>query len=161
MTSDWESELAALLNDLMSVQDELLAFLAEKRDLLMRMDVARLDELEAAGEALIARLQNCHDRRAELLARAASESRPADSLRTLALSLPAAQRGQLPSRVSEAAKRAQLLKHTSFASWVFVQRSLIHLTRLLEIIATGGKPKPTYGREESLRTGGALVDQAA
>jgi len=161
MTTNWESEIALLLTDLMSVQDELLGFLAEKRQLLMQMNVARLDELEAAGESLIARLQDCHDRRGALLARAASESRPADSLRTLALSLPAAERGQLPARVSEAAQRAQLLKHTSFANWVFVQRSLLHLARLLEIFATGGKPQPTYGRDEPLRSGGALVDQAA
>jgi hypothetical protein len=161
MATDWESELAALLNDLMSVQDELLAFLAEKRQMLVQMDVTRLDELEVAGEQLIARLQSCHDRRGEMLVRAASESRPADSLRTLAKSLPAAQRAQVESRVAEAAKRAQLLKHQSFANWVFVQRSLIHLARLLEIIATGGRSEPTYGREESLRSGGSLVDQAA
>ena len=162
MTFNWESELAALLNDLMSVQDELLAFLAEKRELLMRMDVARLDELEAAGEAT----------------RRAAAKLPRPSRRT---ARPGRQReppgrqlaarwhcrcqrpsvGNCQTRVSEAAKRAQLLKHTSFASWVFVQRSLIHLTRLLEIIATGGKPKPTYGREDSSHTGGALVDQAA
>ena len=161
MPTDWESELAALLNDLMSVQDELLAFLADKRQMLLEMDVARLDQLEAAGEQLIARLQSCHDRRGDLLARAASESRPADSLRMLAKSLPAAQRVQVESRVSEAAKRARLLQHQSFANWVFVQRSLIHLARLLEIIATGGRTEPTYGREGSMRTGGSLVDQAA
>ncbi len=161
MATNWESELAALLNDLMSVQDELLAFLSEKRQLLVQMDVARLDELESAGEQLIVRLQSCHDRRGELLAKAASESRPSDSLRTLAKSLPAAQRAHVESRVSEAAKRAQLLKHQSFANWVFVQRSLIHLARLLEIIATGGKSEPTYGRVEHLRSGGSLVDQAA
>ena len=93
----WESELASLLNDLMSVQDELFAFLAEKRQLLVEMDVARLDELEPAGEQLMAATAKLPDRRGELLARAASESRPAAHLRTLAKSLPAAERGRMES----------------------------------------------------------------
>ncbi len=161
MPIEWESELASLLTELMSVQDELFTFLAEKRRLLLEMDVAQLDRLEPAGQQLMSRLQNCHDRRGELLALAASESRPATNLRMLAKSLPAEERVRVEGHVFEATKRARLLQHQSFANWVFVQRSLIHLARLLEIIATGGRSEPTYGREELLRTGGSLVDQAA
>ena len=75
------------------------AFLSEKRQLLLKMDVARLDELEPAGEQLMARLQSCHIRRGELLAQAASESRPAVNLRMLAKSLPAAERARGKPRV--------------------------------------------------------------
>ena len=150
MTIEWESELAALLNDLMSVQDELLAFLADKRQMLLEMDVARLDELEPAGEQLIARLQTLprpprRIARRELPARVA---RPiACDAGKVAASCPAPAASKVAS--SEAAKRARLLQHQSFANWVFVQRSLIHLARLLEIIATGGRTEPTYGREEN------------
>jgi hypothetical protein len=161
MAIQWESELAALLNDLMNVQDELLGYLAEKQRLLINSDFVRLAELEADGERLTLRLKACQSRRGELLAQAAAESRPADSLRTLAKSLPAPQRAQVEQRVSEAAQRARLLQHQSFSNWVFVQRSLIHLAQLMEIIATGGRPEPTYGRIESVRSSGSLVDQAA
>jgi hypothetical protein len=160
MTILWESELATLLNELTAVQDELLTFLEEKRQSLVRMDRARLDELQPVERQLIARLQACHRRRQELLADAARESRPSASLRSLADSLPAPEREGLESQITIAADRARLLQHQSLANWVFVQRTLLYLTRLLEIIATGGRSEPTYGRGE-ISSGGALVDQAA
>jgi flagellar FlgN protein len=161
MTSEWESELATFLNDLTSVQEELLTFLADKRQSLVAMDRSRLDELQATERQLIIRLQNCQRRRQELLAEAARESLPSASLRSLAGALPADARASLESHMAQASERARLLQHQSLANWVFVQRTLLHLTRLLEIIATGGRSEPTYGRGDSARSGGALVDQAA
>ncbi len=63
--------------------------------------------------------------------------------------------------MDSASEQSRLLQHQSLANWVFVQRTLLYLARLLEIIATGGRSEPTYGRAESTRSGGALVDQAA
>jgi hypothetical protein len=161
MSTIWESELASLLTELTSVQDELLAFLADKRQSLVAMDRQRLEGLQTVEEQLIDRLRNCQRRRQELLALAASESLPSASLRSLAGSLPAEQRAGLEQQIAVAAQRASLLQHQSLANWVFVQRTLLYLTRVLEIIATGGRSEPTYGRSESVRSGGALVDQAA
>ena len=148
MATMWESELATLLNDLTSVQEELLAFLADKRQSLVAMDVVRLDESKAVGRAIDHPTAILPAAAARIAGRAARESRPSASLRSLARSLPAAERAGLEKRVAEAAKRARLLQHQSLANWVFVQRSLLHLTRLLEIIATGGRSEPTYGRGE-------------
>jgi len=161
MATLWESEIATFLNDLTSVQEELLAFLAEKRQSLMAMDRVRLDELHVVERQLVGRLQACQRRRQELLAEAARESRPAGSLRSLAKSLPAQESAGLESQLSAAAERSRILQHQSLANWVFVQRTLLYLTRMLEIIATGGRIEPTYGRREALGPGGALVDQAA
>ena len=161
MASEWESELATFLNDLTSVQEELLDFLAEKRQSLVAMDRVKLDQLQGVERQLVVRLQNCQRRRQELLAEAARESRPSASLRSLAASLPAEHRASLESQMQAAADRSRLLQNQSLANWVFVQRTLLYLTRLLEIIATGGRSEPTYGRDESARSGGALVDQAA
>ena len=161
MATLWESELAKLLHDLTTVQAELLTFLADKRQSLVAMDRVRLDQLQGVERQLITRLQSCQRRRQELLADAARESRPSASLRSLARSLPAAERAGLESQMAVAAERARLLQHQSLANWVFVQRTLLYLTRLLEIIATGGRSEPTYGRGEMNGPGGALVDQAA
>ena len=161
MATLWESELATLLNDLTTVQEELLTFLADNRQSLVAMDRVRLDQLQGVEKQLITRLQSCQRRRQELLAAAARESRPSASLRSLANSLPAAARAGLESQMAVAAERARLLQHQSLANWVFVQRTLLYLTRLLEIIATGGRTEPTYGRGELIAPGGALVDQAA
>ncbi len=136
MATLWESELAALLNDLTAVQEELLAFLADKRESLVAMDRARLDQLQGVERQLISRLQSCQRRRQELLAEAARQSRPSASLRSLANSLPAAERAGLEDQMTVAAERSRLLQNQSLANWVFVQRTLLYLTRLLEIIAT-------------------------
>jgi hypothetical protein len=161
MATLWESELATFLSDLTTVQEELLTFLADKRESLVAMDRVRLDQLQGVERQLVTRLQSCQRRRQELLADAARESLPSASLRSLASSLPASERAGLESQIAVAAERARLLQHQSLANWVFVQRTLLYLTRLLEIIATGGRSEPTYGRGEMIGHGGSLVDQAA
>ena len=64
-------------------------------------------------------------------------------------------------RIREAANRSQLLRHQSLTNWVVVQRSLLHLSQMIEIIATGGRPKPTYDKGSGSHSGGSLVDRAA
>ena len=60
----------------------------------------------------------------------------------------------------EAAGKSRLLQHQSLTNWVVVQRTLLHLSQLLEIIATGGRLRPTYGKESPAASGGALLDHA-
>lgn len=159
-TDPWEAEIAALLNELSAVQTELLDYLVQKRRLLADADVAGLQALETCEHDLLVRLQACHDRRGELLARARDEQLPADSIRSLAQAMPPAARMQLTEQVEAASHRARLLGHHSLTNWVLTQRTLLHLSQLLEIIATGGRQRPTYGRAAPAHAGGALVDQA-
>jgi len=156
-----ETALADFLTELSAIQTELLAVLADKRDRLLTSDLAAMDALREREQELISRLQACHDRRMELLAQAASEGINANDLRTLASALPLSQRQKLAPTVREAAARMRLLQHHSLTNWVLVQRTLIHLSQVLEIIATGGRLKPTYGKDDSATPGGFLVDQAA
>ena len=156
----WESDLAELLNELSSVQSEVLEVLDKKRQMLLVNDVQGMGELQGAEEQLIARLQACHDHRGRLLARAADEGLPHDNIRTLAQALPRAQRQSLEPEISAAAARARLLQHQSLTNWVVVQRTLLHLAQIVEIIATGGRPQPTYGMSSCAPAGGSLLDQA-
>jgi hypothetical protein len=55
----------------------------------------------------------------------------------------------------------RLLQHQSLANWVLAQRSLLHVSQLIEIIATGGRMQPTYGDKESVHARGSLVNQQA
>jgi hypothetical protein len=161
METSWESELATLLNDLLAVQDELLGTLTKKRQLLVDTDTDGLAAVGRQEEKLIGSLQECLKRREELLARAHQEGLPSASIRALSRALPGAQRGELDDRVRQAGSRARLLKHHSLTNWVLVQRTLIHLSQMLEIIATGGQLQPTYGEGEPAGASGALVDRAA
>jgi len=54
-----------------------------------------------------------------------------------------------------------LLQHHSLVNWVVIQRTLLHLSQMLEIIATGGRLQPTYGKGESSTASGTLMDWAA
>jgi len=161
METSWESELAKLLNDLLAAQDELLEILTRKRELLVANDTEGLMAIGPQEEKLIGALQECMKRREELLARAGQEGLPTASIRALAQALPRTQRGQLQERVQLAGSRARLLKHHSLTNWVVIQRTLIHLSQMLEIIATGGRLQPTYGEGEPVHASGGLVDRAA
>jgi flagellar biosynthesis/type III secretory pathway chaperone len=155
------SELASLLAELSAIQTDLLGVLTDKRQRLLTSDTAAMESLREKEAELIGRLQACQERRQALLAQAAAEGLPANDLTSLADALPATERTALSPRIREAAARMRLLQHHSLTNWVLVQRTLIHLSQVLEIIATGGRLKPTYGKGDSVDSGGVLVDQAA
>jgi hypothetical protein len=158
MNDNWESEISALLTELSGVQSELLSLLSEKRTSLVNGDSQALAALQAREAVLAERLQSCHEQRQKLLERAAAAGRPADSIRALTDSLLPEHRGQLQPAVESARGQARLLQHESLANWVLIQRSLLHLSQMIEIIATGGQRQPTYGVGAS--NTGALVDRA-
>ena len=110
---------------------------------------------------LLERLRQCHDRRGELLAEAGREGLPDGSIRSLTAALPGAARETFAPHLQSAATQARLLQHQSLTNWVLVQRSILHLSQLLEIIATGGRPEPTYGKGNSATTRGSLVNHTA
>ena len=165
MNDTYEREIAALLAELADVQSALLAALNDKRQLLVSGDVNALAAMGVREHELAGRLQACHERRQQLLARADADGLPADSIQSLCQQLPQSSREQVQASIREAANRTHLLRHQSLTNWVVVQRSLLHLSQMIEIIATGGRPKPTYDkgpdRGGSTRSGGALVDRAA
>jgi len=161
MQATWESDLATLLTDLSTVQDEVLAVISKKRDLLLASDTDGLAALAPQEAEIVSRLQECLRRREELLAEAKQQGLPSASIKALTKAIPRDKRGEIDKQVKEAGARARLLQLQSFSNWVVIQRTLIHLSQLLEIIATGGRLKPTYGEEEPANSTGSLVDRAA
>jgi flagellar biosynthesis/type III secretory pathway chaperone len=161
MNDAWENDIASLLAELADVQTALLAMLTEKRQLLASGDQEALVSIGQREQQLVDRLQACHDRRQQLLERAGSAGLPAQSIRALSDQLPADSRRRMQASIRDAAARTRLLQHQSLTNWVLVQRTLLHLSQLIEIIATGGRPKPTYGNGSDRQSSGALVDRAA
>ena len=157
---DIESALSTLLDDLSSAQAELLTLLEEKRRKLVAQDRAGLQAMQADEERLATRLAECHQRREGLLSSAEKLGMPSRDLQTLAGSLPKEQRSMLRPRVRSARQQSRLLQHQSLTNWVLVQRTLLHLSQMVEIIATGGQEPPTYEKSGPSAAGGNLVDQA-
>lgn len=160
MSPGWETELADFLQQLSSVQDELFELLSHKRACLARGDAAGLEQLQPRESELVGKLEECQQQRLDLLDRAKQQGQPVADLRSLSRFASGAQRRELPERVTQAARRMRLLQHQSLANWVAAQRSLLHVAQLVEIIATGGKSRPTYGKGEPALPGGSFVDQA-
>lgn len=160
MDLHWESEVAGLLSRLSEAQRQLLTLLDRKRECLVQRDQSGLSALLPEEQNLCAELEACHERRQQLLALAATNGLPSDSIRSLAGSLPGREAQSLKQSLDEASHRSRLLRHQSMAQWVAVQRTMLHLSHMIEIIATGGQLKPTYGRGGTSATNGALMDQA-
>ena len=160
-TDDFDSQLATLLTELTDVQQELLSVINEKRTKLMTADLAGLAEMAPREEALINRLQACQQQRSLMLAQSDAQGRPHRTLAELATTLPAPQRQHWEPQIREASHRSRLLQHQSLTNWLLVQRTVLHLSQILEIIATGGRIRPTYGKGATADTSGNLVDQEA
>jgi hypothetical protein len=158
--NNWESELAALLQRLAAAQQELLSLLATKRELIVQRDHQGLGALASREGELVSELQACQQRRQELLGRADAEGLPNGSLAELSAALPKSAAQSLRKPVAEAQNRARLIRHECLTQWVAVQRTVLHLSQMLEIIATGGRSQTTYGNGRVVERSGALMDQA-
>ncbi len=158
---DWESELANLLTDLSSAQQELLVLLGQKRQHMAAGNLQAMLDTQPREEQLCRRLEECHARRTQLLQTAAEHGLPDSSVRQLVDALPRGKQGGLDKQLKDSSERVRLLHHHSLTNWVVAQRSLLHVAQLLEIIATGGRLQPTYGDGESVHARGALVDREA
>ncbi|MGD9126401.1 MAG: hypothetical protein PVH19_03395 [Planctomycetia bacterium] len=159
MKTNWESELATFMNDLLEVQSETLDMLAQRRQMLASADLDGLVGLGDHEQELVDRLQNCLARREELLDQAQQEGLASKNIKALTKSLPSDRRGNLKRQVFEASAKARLLKKQTLVNWVITQKTLIHLSQMLEIIATRGRGKPTYEKADQAATGGFLVNQ--
>jgi len=157
----WEDELAGFLAELSTVQDDLLKVLEAKRTCMAARDLAGMHDLQARETELGERLQACHARREALLAAAREQGVASDSLGKLAKELPAGKREAVGKQVKDAAWRMRLLQHQSLTNWVVAQRTVLHLSQMIEIIATGGRLKPTYGKSDAALSCGSLVNQEA
>ncbi|NUQ63597.1 MAG: flagellar protein FlgN [Pirellulales bacterium] len=158
--NQWDTELANFLTDLSAVQDATLEILTKKRECIVAKDLEGLAAIGQEEQRVVRQLEQCLERREGLLRRASDEGLPSDSIESLTAALPGPQRADLRARVRQSAGRARLLRHHSLTNWVLVQRTLLHLAQMVEIIATGGRMKPTYGKDEPVHAGGTLVDHA-
>jgi flagellar biosynthesis/type III secretory pathway chaperone len=159
--SSLEAELATLLSDLLAGQGELMAVLNRKRNLLAAMDHEGLAGIADEEQRLLGVLQDCLARRQALLTRAAATGLPSGSIQALTQAMPSSKREPLSRQVATANSRARLLHTQNLTNWIVIQRTLIHLSQLLEIIATGGRPQPTYGAVGPSQPHGALLNQEA
>jgi hypothetical protein len=157
----FESQIGALLAELSDVQAELLTVLQQKCERLAALDLPGLAALQPREGELMHRLDACQRRRRVLLAQAAAEGKPGDiTLRRAGVAHRSAC-GKCGDQVKSTSPRMRLLQHHSLANWVLAQRCVLHVSQLLESIATGGRSQPTDGDGDPVHSPGALVNHEA
>ncbi len=162
-------EISQFLTLLAETQQNLLALFEIKRQALDSFQPQELMTLSAREEELGARLQSLVHERSGLLRKARDEGftvtslmelsgaieKTVDDVRVLkAIEL-------IRARIVQSQKRTVMLQHESWVHWIIAHRCYNHFTELVDLIAHGGRPAPTYGDKPTSATGGALLDAAA
>ncbi|PQO33764.1 flagellar export chaperone FlgN [Blastopirellula marina] len=160
---DLENETATFLQELSDVQADLLSVLHRKREQMVANDIAGMQETMNGEQALLDRLEQLRDSRQILLNNAKGKGLPADSLQSLAKALDSetTQAEGLTQKAHSARDAMRHIQNETLTNFVLAQQTVLHLSQLLQIIATGGKIKPTYEAENASNQGGTLVDQDA
>ena len=94
-STNWESEILDLLNELTAAQDEMLSLLSRKRQVMAEGQSPEAIAVQPEEAELCDRLLACHSRRHALLEQAASDGLPHDSIQDLVQSLPSRPPGEL------------------------------------------------------------------
>lgn len=158
---DLENETASFLQQLSDVQADLLSVLHLKREQMVANDIEAMQETLGSEQALLERLEQLRDSRQLLLANARGKGLPSDSMHSLARALDTDEMGNLSQKAHSAKDTMRHIQNETLTNFVLAQQTVLHLSQLLQIIATGGKIKPTYEAENASNQGGTLVDQDA
>jgi hypothetical protein len=135
--------------------------LTAKRERIAANDMVTLNPLNEQTAKLCVRLEVCQERRRQLLLAAQQSGHSVDNLGKLTATLPGENREGMGRRAKEIGSRMRLLQHQCLTNWVIAQKSLLHISQLIEIIATGGRLQPTYGTGAGTLAGGTLLDSDA
>lgn len=161
MEIDWETELTELLDDLLETQQEMLRVLGEKREAMTQRDLKRIQSLQPLEESLCKRLIDCQERRADILTVAKQAQLPDENLTQLSRAVATDANGNIHHKVKNVSDHTNLIRHQSLTNWIIAQRNLLHVSQLLEIIASGGQQMSTYGNAASTSPNGFMLDQQA
>lgn len=154
-----EQEVLTYLETLSQVQGELLGLLVAKREAISTGEVEQLAELGVREVEVQDKMAQLQVRRSEILSNANDDGITCETLEDLVGSANSADSAVLGHEVKEAKQRMRLLQHETLTNWVVEQTSLLHVSRLLEIIACGGRLQPTYGKGGIPQNRGTLVDR--
>jgi hypothetical protein len=161
-------ELAQFLTELEQAQQNLLALFTAKRKAIDTFQSEELIRLSAREQVLAVRLQELVKGRTALLNKARDAGFVVESLLQLAGAIGKTVGDArvlraielIKLRIVQSQNRNVKLQHESWVHWIIAHRCYNHFTELLELIAHGGHPAPTYGDKSPAAAGGALLDAA-
>lgn len=152
------------LRQLADAQDKAIEVLQRKQTLLVRPDKAELEACTTKEQDVLERLRQALLRREEILQNARSEGRTAETIEMLCEEI-FPDSLEYRRTLDAVMERTRRIRYLAMANWTITQRSIIHLSQILEMIETRGQGKTTYspqnGKESSPGSGGGFVDRVA
>ena len=158
----WKSDIAGLLSELSAVQTRSARTCSRTSARCSPPATARRSAARSPRSRIWSRgCKHARSGGSGCCSKRPSEGLPSDSIQ-LAEQVAARRTPQTPARRARRSRNSAraFLQHECLTNWVLVQRTLLHLSQLIEIIATGGRMKPTYGNGSDRQDQGALVDRA-
>lgn len=162
MHSTLLAEINVVLTGLERTQGEIESLQAGKTAALKLVRPGELESLAVREEELSRRLRGVLLQRSQLLQRARSAGVPVSSLTQLAGAIGREDRAPLLERIQVAQAQSDRIRRQNWTHWIIAHRSYSHYTEILELIANGGQPAPTYTRGKPAPVvGGAILDASA
>ena len=167
MTSADLSAVADYLDEYLDVQQALLDVMTAKLDVRTKRTLEEARALDAREAELVERLKACVEKRQGLLVDPELNAVGAPTLKRLVEAVAESDEDEdeadatLFRRFDAAEKNNRELRMRSVSAWVLAQRSVVHWSQMLEIVAAQGQNVPTYKRDRKLRSRGALMDREA
>lgn len=152
------------LRQLADAQDKALGVLQRKQTLLVRPNKVELDACATEEQNALELLRKAIRRREEILLDAQNRGYEADTIEILCEKIFSNSSEYRPS-LDAVMEQTRQIRYLALANWTITQRSIIHLSQILEIIETRGQGKTTYspqnGKESTQNSGGGFVDRVA
>lgn len=158
-----QTEILDFLRQFATVQERTVSVLRQKQTLLLRPDKATLDAIGIEENEVLEQLRQILRRRESILLRAEREGTAADTLQELCERL-FPKNSACFQQLEETRQRSQRIRFLALTNWTMTQRSIVHLSHILELIETRGEGKTTYSPQngkETTSSSGGFVDRVA
>ena len=154
-----KTKLIEFLKQLASAQDATLGILKKKQKLLVQLDPPALEAIVVEERDALDQLRSALAQREAILQTAQNEGIEADSIQQLCETL-FPHNVEVRRLLDIAQNRSKQLRFLALTNWTMSQKSMIHLSQLIELIETRGHGKTTYKPTKGTE-GGGLVDRVA
>ena len=156
-----KTKIIEFLKQLAKAQEKTLKILQEKHTLLVKPSPTGLSEIAAKESDTLDQLRLTLEKREEILQEAHNEGIDADSIQILCEKL-FPKNFEVRKLLDIAQNQCRQLRFLALTNWTVSQKSMIHLSQILELIETRGQGKTTYKPTKgSESNGGGLVDRVA
>lgn len=154
-----KTRIIEFLKQLASAQEKTLKILQEKQTLLVKPEQKALTEIAVEEADALDQLRLAVEKREKILTEAREQGHDVETVQELCEKL-FPNNFEAKKLLNIAQNRSRQLRFLALTNWTISQKSIIHLSQLLEMIETKGQGKTTYKPTKNSE-GGGLVDRVA